>query len=82
MLFQSRLPELATPDTDVFHYLFHQGRRSYPRERILYRVDGSDETLTLAQLEERSEKLASVLVSSYSIQPGDVITILATDSVS
>jgi 4-coumarate--CoA ligase len=82
MLFQSRLPKLATPYTDVFHYLFHQGRRSYPRERILYRVDGSDETLTLAQLEERSEKLASVLIASYSIQPGDVITILATDSVS
>jgi len=82
MLFQSRLPKLATPDTDVFHYLFHQGRRSYPRERILYRVDGSDKTLTLAQLEERSEKLASVLIASYSIQPGDVITILATDSVS
>jgi 4-coumarate--CoA ligase len=82
MLFQSRLPKLAIPNTDVFHYLFHQGRRSYSRERILYRVDGSDETLTLAQLEERSEKLAKVLIASYSIKPGDVITILATDSVS
>ncbi|OBT58561.1 hypothetical protein VE04_02241 [Pseudogymnoascus sp. 24MN13] len=81
MLFQSRLPKLAIPNTDVFHYLFHQGRRSYSRERILYRVDGSDETLTLAQLEERSEKLAKVLIASYSIKPGDVITILATDSI-
>lgn len=82
MLFQSRLPKLPTPNSDVFHYLFHQGRRSYPRDRVLYRVDGSDETLTLAQLEEKSEKLASVLIASYSIKPGDVITILATDSVS
>jgi 4-coumarate--CoA ligase len=82
MLFQSRLPKLATPNTDVFHYLFHQGRRSYPRDRVLYSVDGSDETLTLAQLEERSEKIAKVLINSYSIKPGDVVSILARDAVS
>ncbi|KFY46079.1 hypothetical protein V495_02667 [Pseudogymnoascus sp. VKM F-4514 (FW-929)] len=81
MLFQSRLPKLSTPNTDVYHYLFHQGRRSYPRDRVLYRVDGSDETLTLAQLEERSEKLAKVLIASYSIKPGDVVAVLATDSI-
>jgi 4-coumarate--CoA ligase len=82
MLFQSRLPKLATPNTDVFHYLFHQGRRSYSRDRVLYSVDGSDKTLTLAQLEERSEKIAKVLINSYSIKPGDVVSILARDAVS
>ncbi|KAJ3492278.1 hypothetical protein NLG97_g5443 [Lecanicillium saksenae] len=81
MLFQSRLPKPSLPDSTVYHYLLHQGRRDYPRDRILYRQDGSDRTLTLAELEEQSTALAKVLIGLYSIQPGDVVAIFASDTI-
>ncbi|KAI9730842.1 MAG: hypothetical protein M1834_005560 [Cirrosporium novae-zelandiae] len=79
MLFQSKLEKLPAPSTDVFDYIFHQGRRDYPRDRVLYRVDETGEELTLEELEEKSRKLADVLVDTYGIHPGDVIAIFASD---
>lgn len=45
-------------------------------------MDGGRETLTLERLEEQSRKFAFVLVTTYSIKPGDVVAILASDTVS
>lgn len=81
MIFQSKLQGLSTPTDDVFNYVFSR-RNDYPRDRVLYRMDDSNETLTLEQLEEQSRKFASVLVTTYSIKPGDVVAILASDTVS
>lgn len=81
MIFQSKLQGLSAPTDDVFNYVFSQ-RNGYPRDRVLYRMDHSDGTLTLEQLEEQSRQFASVLVTAYSIKPGDVVAILASDTVS
>ena len=71
-------PEPATQD--VFSYLFSK-RRDYPTDRVIYRVDGSNETLTVAELERKSRQFAYTLVNRYSVKPGDTIGILASDSV-
>ncbi|KAH2339884.1 hypothetical protein KXW87_001763 [Aspergillus fumigatus] len=39
MIFESKLPLPSVPKTDVFNYIFHQGRRPYPWSRVLRSVD-------------------------------------------
>lgn len=81
MIFESRLPCLAQPSSDVFNYIFHHGRRAYPRQRVIYRVDQTNETLTLAELEDMSRRFASSIVSKYNIKPNNVVAIFANDQV-
>ncbi|EAW22737.1 AMP-binding enzyme domain protein [Aspergillus fischeri NRRL 181] len=81
MIFESKLPLPSVPKTDVFNYIFHQGRRPYPWSRVLYRVDQTGETLTLAELEEKSRRLADALRSEYDIMPKDVVGIFAKDRI-
>lgn len=80
-MFKSKFALPSTPKTDVFNYIFHHGRRSYPWSKVLYRVDGTGESLTLAELEEKSRRLASVLRADYDILPKDVVGIFAKDKV-
>ncbi|OCK79543.1 acetyl-CoA synthetase-like protein [Lepidopterella palustris CBS 459.81] len=81
MVFYSKLPKPAPPSSDVFNFIFHEGRENYPRDRVLYRVDGTDETLTLEELEEKSRRFASVLVKRYAIKPNDVVAFLANNKI-
>lgn len=81
MIFDSLLPLPSLPQADVFSYIFHHGRRDYPKDRILYRVDGTEETLTLGQLEQQSLQLARSLKTEYQIQPQDVVAIFSHDIV-
>ena len=81
MLYRSKLPEVPVPSTDVFNYLFHVGRRTYPRSRVLYRVDDTGETINLAQLEEKCRRFASAVTSKFQIKAGDTIAVFASDSV-
>lgn len=81
MVFFSRLPKPSPPGTDVFNYVFHAGRNNYPRDRVLYRVDETGETLTLEQLEEKSRRFADILSTKYGIKPNDVISFLADNTV-
>lgn len=81
MIFNSLLPLPSLPQADVFTYIFRHGRRDYPKDRVLYQVDGTEETLTLSQLEHRSLKLARHLRAEYQIQPQDVVAIFAHDLV-
>lgn len=81
MVFESFLEKPPLPASDVFNYVFHYGRRSYPWSRVLYRVDGTDESLTLAQLEEKSRRFARALKKKYRLQPNDVVSIAAKDKV-
>ncbi|KAB2572586.1 4-coumarate--CoA ligase-like 9 [Lasiodiplodia theobromae] len=71
-------PEPATQD--VFSYLFSK-RRDYPTDRVIYRVDGSDETLTVRELEQKSRQFAHTLVDRYGVKQGDTVGILASDSI-
>lgn len=80
-MFESKLPLPPLPSSDVFNYIFHHGRRAYPWSRVVYRVDGTDDTLTLAQLEDQSLRLARALKKRYGIKPNDVISIAAKDKV-
>jgi acyl-CoA synthetase (AMP-forming)/AMP-acid ligase II len=82
MIFESRLPLPPVPNTDAFSYVFHQGRREYPKNRVLYRVDGTNQTLTYAQLEKKSLQFADTIRRKYDIRPNDVVGILAKDKVS
>lgn len=82
MIFTSNLPKPAVPSSDVFSYILQHGRSKYPRDRVLYSVDGTDETLTLVELEEKSRRFASVVTVMFDIKPGDVIAIFAADTVS
>ncbi|KAJ5835712.1 hypothetical protein N7447_001738 [Penicillium robsamsonii] len=81
MIFRSRLPLPPVPQCDVFNYIFHHSRRNYPRDRVLYSVDGTDEQLTLAELEDQSRRLARTLHAQYDIKPQDVIAIFARDKI-
>ncbi|EEP78118.1 conserved hypothetical protein [Uncinocarpus reesii 1704] len=81
MIFDSRLELPPPPRSDVFSYIFHHGRRAYPWNRVLYRVDGKEETLTLAELERKSRQFAHALRTEYDIRPRDVVCILATDRI-
>lgn len=81
MIFESKFPLPPVPNTDVFNYIFHHGRRSYPWSRVLYRDDQTGETLTLVELEEKSRRFADVMRFEYDIQPKDVVSILAKDKV-
>lgn len=76
----SKLPGVARPRTDVFSYLF-DARRPYPKDRVMYREDKTNATLTLEELEHRSRQFAGVLVDRFNIQPLDVVGILLKDSV-
>ena len=80
MKFVSKLAGVARPRTDVFSYIF-DARRPYPKDRVIYRQDETNATLTLEELEHRSRQFADVLVNRFNIQAMDVIGILATDSV-
>ena len=44
-------------------------------------MDKTGETLTLAELESKSRRLASVFQTEYDILPKDVVGILAKDKV-
>lgn len=81
MLFESKLPCPPRPSSDVFNYIFHHGRRAYPWHRVIYRDDQTGMTLTLAELEEKSRRLANSIVTNYDIKPNDVVAILAKDKV-
>ena len=80
MKFVSKLAGVARPRTDVFSYLF-DARRPYPKDRVMYREDKTNATLTLEELEHRSRQFAGVLVDRFNIQASDVVGILLTDSV-
>ena len=80
MKFVSKLAGVARPRTDVFSYLF-DARRPYPKDRVMYREDKTNATLTLEELEHRSRQFAGVLVDRFNIQVLDVVGILLTDSV-
>ncbi len=80
MRFISKLAGVARPRTDVFSYIF-DARRPYPKDRVLYREDKTNATLTLEELEHKSRQFARVLVDQFNIQPMDVVGILATDDV-
>ncbi|KAL3444572.1 hypothetical protein BJX65DRAFT_319931 [Aspergillus insuetus] len=81
MVFTSHLPSPSPPSTDVFNFIFNTGRDTYPRDRVLYRVHETGETLTLDELETRSRRFANVLVTKYSIKPNDVVAFLANNSI-
>ena len=49
---------------------------------MLYCVDGTDEKLTLLELEGKSRRFADALRIKYDIKPNDVVAILAKDKVS
>ncbi|EEQ27481.1 hypothetical protein McanMca71_000003 [Microsporum canis] len=81
MIFDSKLELPAIPQSDVFSYIFRHGRRAYPSSRVLYRVDGKGDTLTLGELERKSKQFAHALRKEYDIMPGDVVSILAKDRI-
>lgn len=81
MVFESKLPKVDPPSTDVFNFIFNTAREKYPKDKILYRVHETQETLTLGELETKSRRLASVLVKKYGIKPNDVVAFLANNSV-
>ena len=80
MKFVSKLAGIARPRTDVFSYMFNT-RRPYPKDRVMYKEDKTNATLTLEDLEHRSRQFAGVLVDRFNIQVMDVVGILLTDSV-
>lgn len=82
MIFESKLPRPPRPSSDVFNYIFNLQRRAYPRNRVIYRVDQTNTTLTLAELEEKSRRFANAIVARYDIRPNDVVGIFARDKVS
>ena len=81
MKFISKLAGVARPRTDVFSYFF-DARRPYPKDRVLYKEDKTEATLTLEQLEHRSRQFATILIEQFNIQIMDPVAILASDSVS
>jgi 4-coumarate--CoA ligase len=81
MVFESKLLKVDPPATDVFNFIFNTARENYPRDRVLYRVHETGETLTLEELESKSRRLATVLVKKYGIQPNNVVAFLANNSV-
>ncbi|KAL2812988.1 hypothetical protein BJX63DRAFT_432277 [Aspergillus granulosus] len=81
MVFTSHLPKISPPSTDVFNFVFNTGRDEYSRDRVLYRVHETGEALTLDELENRSRRFAQVLVTTYSIKPGEVVAFLANNSI-
>ena len=81
MVFLSKLPGVSRPRIDVFSYLM-SARRPYPRDRVMYRLDGTDELLTLAELERQSRQMAKHLHDHFGIRAGHVVAICAMDSVS
>ena len=81
-MFESKFPDPPLPSCDVFNYIFHHGRRPYPWGRVLYRVDGTNEQLTLGELERASRQLANALKNLYQVKPGDVVSVFAEDKVS
>jgi hypothetical protein len=82
MVFESKFPKVDPPSTDVFNFIFNTAREKYPKDKVLYRVHETGETLTLEELENKSLRLASVLVKKYGIKPNHVIAFLANNSVS
>ena len=80
MKFISKLAGVAHPRTDVFNYIL-DARRPYPKDRVMYRDDRTNATLTLEELEHKSRQFARVLVDRFNVQPMDVVGILACDSV-
>lgn len=80
-MFESKLEQPPVPFSDTFNFIFHHGRHAYPWSKVLYKVDGTDETLTLAQLEEQSRRLAVALKAKYDIGPGSVVSIYAKNRV-
>ncbi|OOO09378.1 AMP-dependent synthetase and ligase [Aspergillus oryzae] len=81
MIFESKLPLPPVPSCDAFNYIFHHGRRNYSTDRVLYRVDGTDETLTFEELEQKSRQFADAIREYYDIMPNDVVAILAKDKI-
>lgn len=82
MVFESKFPKVDPPSTDVFNFIFNTAREKYSKDKVLYRVHNTGETLTLEELENKSLRLASVLVKRYGIKPNNVIAFLANNSVS
>jgi 4-coumarate--CoA ligase len=81
MVFYSKLPKPSPPRSDLFNYILKEGRRQYSADRVLYRVHGTDEILTLGELEEKSRRFASVLHHKFGLKPNDVVAFLANNSV-
>ncbi|KAJ5363974.1 uncharacterized protein N7496_009687 [Penicillium cataractarum] len=79
--FRLETPPSPVPSTDAFSYIFYKGRRDYPKNRVLYRVDGTDKTLTYAQLEKKSRRFADAIRQKYEIRPNNVVAILAKDKI-
>ncbi|ENH62925.1 Putative 4-coumarate--CoA ligase 3 [Fusarium oxysporum f. sp. cubense race 1] len=81
MVFESKFPKVDPPSTDVFNFIFNTAREKYSKDKVLYRVYNTGDTLTLEELENKSLRLASVLVKKYGIKPNNVIAFLANNSI-
>ncbi|PGH16486.1 hypothetical protein AJ80_05171 [Polytolypa hystricis UAMH7299] len=68
-------------DMAKYDYIFHHGRRAYPADRVLYYADGTDQKLSLGELEEKSIQFGNALQAKYDIKPSDVVSIFARDSI-
>ncbi|ORY10766.1 AMP-binding enzyme domain-containing protein [Clohesyomyces aquaticus] len=72
-------PSAADTATTIFESKL--AKPSLPGTMILYRVDGTDETLTLAKLEVKSRKFAVAVRNQFDIRPNDVVSIFARDKI-
>jgi 4-coumarate--CoA ligase len=81
MVFFSKLPKPEPPSSDVFNFIFREGRLNYPASKVVYKVHGTGESLTLHELEGKSRAFADVLNNKYGIKPNDVVAFLANNSV-
>jgi 4-coumarate--CoA ligase len=81
MVFYSKLPKPEPPSSDVFNFIFHEGRLNYSETKIVYKVHETGESLTLQELEAKSRSFADVLNNKYGIKPNDVVAFLANNSV-
>ncbi|KAJ2452457.1 hypothetical protein EV183_002904 [Coemansia sp. RSA 2336] len=80
MIFESQLPRVQIPNTNLVNFVLSECKRRSSANHPVFVDSETQESITVDQLEHYSEKFARVL-QSYGVQRGQVVAVFANNSI-
>ncbi|PVU96525.1 hypothetical protein BB561_001114 [Smittium simulii] len=85
MIFQSSLPRVSIPNTDIATFCFEKGKKEHnssSKRSSFAIVDGpSEKQFNISELEKKSEEFASGLTHQLNLQPDDVVAFFSPNTI-
>ncbi|KAJ1738706.1 hypothetical protein LPJ78_003299 [Coemansia sp. RSA 989] len=80
MLFESQLPDVKIPNTNLVSYILSECKRRSSANHPVFVDSETQESITVDQLEQYTRKFARVL-QAYGVEKGQVVAVFANNSI-